>query len=408
MHSEWRRFPYQEVTATGWQKAYGGDTAKNYIHRRYINDGYMYSQSNPIHLRHQFPGKDLGSPWLLVSKRADRIMGYANDPLFTGSWFNYTGNPNITFWSPPQVASVGVLDATGASAIARSEPLRSKVDLGVAFAELIKDGVRLPLEFMKFLSDSFRKGIKGAADDYLNIVFGLKPLLSDLRDFWQVTQDTHRLLQQHARDVGRPVRRRWSFEPVTEVQTVDGPCFLGTGHASLLSRVYLHQSRTTTKWFSGQFVYGLPVEQTRLSEIERLRDQADYLYGLMPDLELIWNLLPWSWALDWFTNVGDVVHNINAFKSQGLVMQYGYVMYQQALDQNYTIVPGSGVTGGRPARHHAIVHVKQRRKANPYGFGVDDLSLNGAQLGILAALGLSRGLRDRGLDRSTSTPTPPW
>lgn len=351
---------------------------------------------------------DLGSPWLLVSKRADRTVGHVNDQLVQGTYLSYTGNPQIDWWQPPLAASVSLMDSTGATAIARSEPLRSKVDLGVAFSELIKDGIRLPAEFLKFLSESFRKGVKGAADDYLNIMFGLKPLLQDLRDFWNTTQNTHRLLLQYAADTGKPVRRRWDFEPVIETRTSSGGCFLGTGHATLLSRVDAFERRSTHKWFSGQFVYGLPVDSNKLSEIERLRDQADYLYGLMPDVETLWNLLPWSWALDWFTNAGDVVHNINAFEAQGLVMRYGYVMYQQELLQDYTIIPGGGVDWATVSRHHVVTSVKQRRKANPYGFGVTDLSLSKGQLGILAALGLSRGFRDRGLDRATTAPTPPW
>jgi hypothetical protein len=37
---------------------------------------------------------------------------------------------------------------------------------------------------------------------------------------------------------------------------------------------------------------------------------------------------------------------------------------------------------------------KERVRANPYGFGIDDISLSARQLAILAALGLTRGQRN--------------
>jgi hypothetical protein len=40
-----------------------------------------------------------------------------------------------------------------------------------------------------------------------------------------------------------------------------------------------------------------------------------------------------------------------------------------------------------------VVETKQRRRANPYGFGISFEALSATQKAILGALGLSKGLR---------------
>ncbi len=148
---------------------------------------------------------------------------------------------------------------------------------------------------------------------------------------------------------------------------------------------------TRRHWFSGSFTYHADVDpdvlRTWKGHIQRLQK----LYGVKITPDVIWNLAPWSWAVDWFTNTGDVITNISRFSDDSLVMPYGYMMETSIREVTYDMLD---VT---PTGYH-IPHltqtftttVKVRRQATPYGFGINLADLTARQLAIIAALGLSR------------------
>jgi hypothetical protein len=115
--------------------------------------------------------------------------------------------------------------------------------------------------------------------------------------------------------------------------------------------------------------------RTRASLIKRLTT-------LTP--EALWNLAPWSWATDWFANVGDVISNMTAFAGDNLVLRYGYLMEHSMIEDTYT---RNDISAGS---FQLITESKRRIKANPFGFGVSWEDLSPFQLSIAAALGLSK------------------
>jgi hypothetical protein len=149
---------------------------------------------------------------------------------------------------------------------------------------------------------------------------------------------------------------------------------------------------TRDRWFSGAFTYYLPTGYDSRAELARIASLADKLLGTSITPETIWNVLPWSWAVDWFTNAGDVLANINRFKNNGLVMPYGYMMERTITKHIYTLNK-SGLIGAKNVGKGPLTLVtitKKRIPANPYGFGITWNSLSGFQASILAALGISR------------------
>lgn len=158
-----------------------------------------------------------------------------------------------------------------------------------------------------------------------------------------------------------------------------------------------YESRTNL-WFSGAFKYHVPVDDGFMNRLLRYEALTNHLFGTRITPELVWELAPWSWAVDWFTNVGDVVHNISLLGVDGLVMQYGYIMrHMRVMERHSGLVEINQPPGLR--RYPLCLEIgsewKQRIHANPYGFGIDDTTLTALQLSILAALGLSRGKRGR-------------
>lgn len=143
-------------------------------------------------------------------------------------------------------------------------------------------------------------------------------------------------------------------------------------------------------WFSGSFLYYLPNGTDFLSKLGRWQVEAHRLLGFRLDPELLWNLAPWTWLGDWFSNAGDLVSNASSYLFDGLVMQYGYVMEHVEETVSYDSIFGF-IDGTTAAPQLTLVReTKRRLAATPFGFGLDFDTLSAWQLSILAALGISR------------------
>jgi len=117
---------------------------------------------------------------------------------------------------------------------------------------------------------------------------------------------------------------------------------------------------------------------------------ADKLLGISPTPDALWNLAPWSWAIDWFSNTGDVVSNISDWATDGLVMQYGYQMVHTITRDNYVPLGSDLIDGSFSRPFTMVVETKQRRKANPFGFSLSWNGLSPVQQAIALAIGLTR------------------
>jgi hypothetical protein len=124
--------------------------------------------------------------------------------------------------------------------------------------------------------------------------------------------------------------------------------------------------------------------------MDRFARKADLLFGTTLTPEVLWNIGPWSWAVDWFANTGDVISNLSSVAKYGLVMPYGYMMETTIVKDTYTLRenPLKQAITIRPLTFVTIT--KKRVRAHPFGFGVTWEGLSPLQLAILAALGISR------------------
>jgi hypothetical protein len=243
---------------------------------------------------------------------------------------------------------------------------------------------------------------RSAAEEYVNWEFGLKPVINDYKDYVAASRTAETRLEQLRRDSGKPVRRRYDFptERETSRETATGVYASG---AIVGGSTFLQQQGTLVEreyyerdiWFSGCYQYTLPPEGSNLRRISEL----DALYGVRPSAETVYNLTPWSWCLDWFTNTGDVVHNLSAFSQDGLLLKYGYIMCRTRHRKTYT---WTGAVQNASTDNAWVPHVahqevtyetKQRLPATPYGFGLAFSDLNPRQLGILGSLGIIRAFR---------------
>lgn len=328
------------------------------------------------------------------------------DRVYVGSRYVWKGpvygvNPQQSFpgggsYFPPinLLTAGGDMLTKGATAISRTIPTNPVVGVGVAVGESME---RLPGVPGSALFGRAGNISKKFADEYLNLEFGVKPMISDIRDTHAAIKKSNQLLEQLRRDSGRLIRRRYEFpteSSVTETQS-------GTGYSyPAMTTIYYDGqgpwtvTRYTTKrfWFSGAYTYYYDQRPGLWSDLKRREQEGNRLLGARLTPSLIWELSPWSWAADWKTNAGDVISNISAFSRDGLVLRWGYIM------MDYTVIDvhrrtirfhnGSTFT----SEQQFETRLKKRLKATPYGFGLDPdwRDFSPRQLAILGALGVSR------------------
>jgi len=243
---------------------------------------------------------------------------------------------------------------------------------------------------------------RSAGEEYLNVEFGWKPMVNDVQDIFSALTHADHVLKAYERNSGRPVRRRYSF-PIEKTETTvsmgprQGGDYTPTGGAALLDPLTpycdtIRIRRTVIKaWFSGSFTYHLPTDYRSRNALVRNASKARTLLGLDLTPDVLWNAAPWSWAIDWFSNAGDVISNLSDWATDGLVMRYGYMMEHSSVVDTYlpaskaSIRPGCFVS---PVI--AFTETKRREKATPFGFDITWDGLSPRQVAITAALGLTR------------------
>jgi hypothetical protein len=377
-------------------------------------DGTQFTASDghPISQIRKSGLKDIGGPFRstrsYVASSATESQGKVETSVTAGIRKKRYYGPLLPFLpisggkllAPPSVASsTAALEALGATAISICKPTNSPGDLVTFIGETIKEGIPSMVGSQTW-KDRTRLA-KGGGKEYLNAQFGWLPLVGEIKTLADNITKLDETMSQYERDAGRLVRRQFSFPtkrtvterrigaelssravyPNTQSDFIFGP--RGT--------VYCTTTTVHRRWFSGAFTYSLPTGYDSRSKLGRLRLMADRL-GLDPSPDTVWNLAPWSWAADWFTNAGDVVSNLSDFASGGLVMVYGYMMEHSSVTDSYRLAHNTGLhpSMGKPQSLDVVTETKLRIRANPFGFGVSWDGLSPFQLSILAALGLSR------------------
>jgi len=343
------------------------------------------------------PDLDTGGPWDCVKSQDTHYPVDATDHYRD----EYRGYLTVSTTRPsglPSAYSIqgktdDEMNALGTTAIARTDPTSPAFEMSTAIGELLSDGIPT-MSGLSLLRERAQIA-RGAGKEYLNHQFGWLPLVNDVQSLARAVKDSHSILESYRKGSDKKIRVGYSFPSVSEDRVFTRTDWfpLGTGFKSWGSGT-LYESYSQDSWFSGAFKYHIPVPQTTLDKFNHWLDMADHLLGVKVTPETLWNLAPWSWAVDWFTNTGDILSNVASLGSDSLAMQYGYVMNHARVEQDWNVSFSQQVSFSNwrslPVRRHIIREYKQRRKATPFGFGVDMSALSGRQIAILAALGLSR------------------
>lgn len=265
-----------------------------------------------------------------------------------------------------------------------------------------------------------RRGLKPGGE-YLNVVFGWQPFLRDLVSAYELSLVIDDELKKLIKESGKGIHRRKTLERQREhtdmSQGTAAPFTWVTGNAYApgglgvmgSSTHHAQRVREVKVWFAGKYRYWIPENQ--LVPFPTRAKAA--LYGVLPTPSLVWELLPMSWLLDWFTNFGDVIANVSTGAVDNLVLEYGFIMRHVTekitasvdvrLERADPYVPGYNAWDAVTHRFESEYHFDSKSRAgfNPFFPGSQPWVFEPASLippftakqwAILAALGLSQGI----------------
>jgi len=242
---------------------------------------------------------------------------------------------------------------------------------------------------------------KKASEHFLNTAFGWGPLVGDTRDVCNLV-----LFWSEHVEKARQRNDRW--RQVTFHETVDARedtlySTTGTGNFASPSlgtsfvmpgsgRFEIVRQLTTKIWYKGsvrqyypEFDASLMNGHPGLATVA----QAIRLGGLEVNPVNIYKVLPWTWLVDWFVNVGDNIQALQDLATDAVAFRYVYVMRETAR----RILFRSKWTGVDGAEHSCEWEANHTVKArfvgqSPFGFSMPPGGLSGKQQAIVAALGL--------------------
>jgi hypothetical protein len=294
----------------------------------------------------------------------------------------------------------------GTTAIAHASPINPVSNLGVSLGELVKD--RLPIPGIP-LWKSRTKAAKAAGSEYLNAQFGWLPLVKEVQQVGDAARNHRWIMENYQHGEGRNTRRSFGFPS----QTTGASKIVGTEYPidsgiqeqfiapAPASERSITLERMTDRWFEGVFTYGLPSSTDSWRKALGFGSEADHLFGLTLTPKVMWELTPWSWAVDWFSNAGEVITNVTNFGLAGLVLRYGYMMEttieRVTAEVGKTEFYSTDKPFGKDLRTYSSgcssyieTVTKRRMPASPFGFGIGWEGLSPTQLAITAALGITR------------------
>lgn len=364
-----------------WSISHGNAIRKGFLGRqpggRTVPDigGDFYNRKTRI--------ANVGTPYASMSRRVtSQILRRYDGPVLAI-------DPGTLSYPTLGPISNLALAGYGNTAKSRVNPANPNGGLLTAVGELFNEGVPTIVG-----AQTWKNRIKEHRDlghEYLNVEFGWKPLVSDIQSTALNVKRAAKLLRQREKNLGKPLRRRYNFPTVTSngnptvVLSNNYPSPIGSMGNMGLQRGNVTRTRDLVwdVWFSGCFTYYVSAAQFE-SSLLRYEKQADILLGTRLTPDVLWNLAPWTWAIDWHVNFGVLLEDLARKLLDGSVMWYGYVMSHQKLVDHYTHSTHPETS------FDLITEIKQRARATPFGFGLNpntDYSMR--QLAIIAALGIT-------------------
>lgn len=329
---------------------------------------------------------------VVLPKKAMYPLSYYRGPIGVFST-DFNGFPSVTNKD----------SYYGSLAIKQTRPFAPQFALANTVGEIVREGIPLLAGASVIKDIGLSKPVKTAGGEWLNVTFGWAPIAAAIRDLAGAVVNLRPNMEQYFRDSTRTVRRGTDFgtQYTSTSLTADAAMSQFFISSSNTSTEFQMSGATKTRvaniaehyWFAGAYTYYAgKTGKDPLSDIAYYSRLANQLLGTEITPEVIYNLTPWSWLLDWHYNFGDIISNMTYLRPDNQVLRYGYLMCQTVQDDIRTVTGASCNGVPMPAFTTTARKVSKRRvRANPYGFSANPNSFTSYQWSILAALGMTAG-----------------
>jgi hypothetical protein len=257
------------------------------------------------------------------------------------------------------------------------------------------------------------RSLRYVGGEYLNIQFGWYPLITEYANMLKVLIGLDRMVYSESN------RRHRSWDGPSQVSTVvdyDGRPLTSapqtgtgekfqyqTGSSNYFTpRTYDIRVKTLGNEdykFSSRYSALVKPTSKSVGFVEKAEEMLRQL-GLVDDPTILWELTPYSWLVDWVTNIGNSISNAHVLSplSGRHAVDYAYFTTQLTSVVESEVRAVSTPTASWLVRDHRFVSPtgffstvqRVRDRATPFGFGTQLGSLNTSQFAILIALGLAR------------------
>jgi hypothetical protein len=223
-------------------------------------------------------------------------------------------------------------------------------------------------------------------------------MVEDAMKLLDAQTNIQRRIDAWRRANGNTMRRRISL--LNEITTTSTKLNSGNAVGSFLGPVGAigtwvgNAQRVTSEQRSVWFAAGYRVRLPSSQEPRNMAVIRACLLGAIPTPAEAWALMPWSWMVDWFGNVGDVLENMFDPLQFSYAATYACVM-QRTESKTTVQVSASQTDPGVKANNIFLsaesgTVTKYRSAASPYGFGITFDGMSASQAATAAALGISR------------------
>lgn len=273
----------------------------------------------------------------------------------------------------------------------RTNPSRASVDLAVTLGEmrelpsLVKEGWDLSQRrLFNHVPRWVFRNLGRAAKLNLMIQFGILPLISDTQKLLIFQDLVDQRMGELRRLATRGLRRTIDLGSWSASSKDTGITYFhsnGVTFKGYLKRETVVRARGHARW---------QLDEPYAQSNEEMRALATRIVtGQTIDLLTAYELMPWSWLIDWFSNLGDYISSkrnlIGATPSLPAVM-----LNSRTLVSHPTIYHTNG--NGYMTAIHNVYEDKERMYASA-GLNAYLPCLSGRQMSILGSLSVVKGLR---------------
>ncbi|UJQ85155.1 MAG: putative maturation protein [Alehxovirus pseudonemorisadaptatum] len=355
------------------------DTSK-LLSRDYCEDDVGYPVDHVLTITHRdssnitpLEGYLQGSPGSSTWRR------YSN---FRPSYFDASDLTHLSLPAQPSASSLAT------KVLARTNPSKPTVSIFNFLYEL-KD---LP-GMIKEIGDirlGLKKGrrLRYANSAYLSTVMGWVPLFSDLQKLVHFQDSVDRKMNELERLYANGGLKRRISKNLDEASAESTSTVIVESSLSTLIQCKVQKFSTRRSWATVRWV---PTHRPSLEYSQKeLRQLArNLVFGLNFSPKYVWDTLPWSWMVDWFTNVGDYLGSYsNAVPASASAVN---IMTHTVTKISYSRVDGFRIQV--PGAEGASTFETKSRVQSGAALSADLPFLNRRQLSILGALAIQRYMR---------------